>query len=540
MPRQNPYGVPVRRTTGNPGGPTYHPDLTTEDPKIMATQDRTFAYDRGNNIDADIRGEQGYRSDLEGYYRPEMNAAYGDLYDTPGYTPEEIAGITRQSDLDRLPVSRDEASSWQLTDDEWMAISGNPHGVRASFDPGRTEAIARETAGSVTGSIDDWGNRSRGAYSTMGDNTRNALNRAQLGPSEGYTGAQDEAISGGESSVRGALGSYGSSINQYMNDPGLQFTPQNEADMVQAASTSIGNATRAKKDAVAREAAASGNQSALALTAGMNDLQTQGDINAEDAALNAKVAARELGLNASQRRSALGIQAAGDLEGQTASNEQRLADRRLNAAGEREGYRSAAERARMTADIANEQYLGDSLINLEGDIGRNRASYNLQTGRDRQDANLWNQNTGMGIERDVDETQSERAKWLASNRQGTQMAGQGRYFDQGFTVNQAGSQRAQTVADARRTGQGEYRNWTTGQTGSAVDAGATARGQRTQAYGTQGQIAGNATSTQAQYRTANPSFGRTFSQSFGRELGGGLGRGVTGAVFGSGNKKNGE
>lgn len=502
------------------GGPqSYFPDLTTEDPNRMTVQDRTSAYDRGNRIDADYAGELQRRRGFEDRYRGPMDNAYSDLNQTPGYSPEETAAITRQDELSRLPATQEQINSWQFTPEEQAGIAGNPNQRRGYFNPAQTEGIANETAGNVNRELDQWGQNGRGAYSTMSDNTRNAITGSHLAPSQGYMDQQDTAINSGEGNVRRSIGSYGSSINSYMADPQMSFSPQDEANMVQSASTSIGNSTRAARDRVGREAAASGNQSALALASGLNDLQTQGDINAEDAALNAKVSARQLGMNSAQHRAQMGIAAAGDLAGLETSNEQMMARNRLGAAGEREGYRSDSERARMNATLANEQSLGDAYMGLERDLGTQRANYALQTGDRRQDANQFNQATGTQIERDADNAASDRASYLAGNRQQTAMAGQGQYFNQGFAANQAASQRATGVADAGRQGRGEYRGWAADQTNNAAQQGAQARTGRTQAYGTQGQLAEGATQTQASLRTNNPSFGRTLTQNIGASLG---------------------
>jgi hypothetical protein len=565
------------------GAPQYSPNMSESDPYEMFKQDRRSWYDRGNRLDQDARDEQARRFGLEGTYRNQMDSTYGDLLNNPGYTPDEQANILRQDELGRLGLTQDQVNGFQFRDDEQAAIMGNPNSQRGWYNPAEGEGIVNQVEGGIRGSMDDWRNTAYGTWGEGAGLTRSAIDNAQLGPGADYMGSQDAYLGGGSAGIRGAYGNPNLQMDagfmgnqnaalaggdsavrgftgnqalgadaQYMQD--MQFGPEAQQEMEQSARTSIGNYGRSMRDRVERNAAQSGINSPLALAAGLNNLQGQNAIDQEDAALNARVAARRLGLDTTQRRedtrlgaeqfrgnlgaqselgllrnrvatnegmegmrlSAAGRQAALGLQG-----EGMIMNAGLGAAGEREGFRSGAERARMGARVANEQDLMRTGIGVAGDLGRAGIGAATAIGDRRTDTHRYNTDTGIGIERDIDRQQTARSLGLAANRQQTAQQGQQAMFNQGFQTNNALAQRHAGIADARRGDQNEYRGWATGQTNQQAQLGQNARQQRVSNFGTQAGAVNNSTSNYGQYDLARRGlgFGTAFKQSAGRALG---------------------
>lgn len=510
------------------GGPrTVRPDLTTEDPMQMAVGNRGSIYDTGNRLDADYAGEIANRYQQENRYRQPMDAAYSGLAQVPGYTPEEQQAILRQDELSRLGLTQDQANSFQFTPDEFNNIAGNPSKQYGWYNPGVTSGIADQTDFRVNDLLNNWGNASVGAYNGMAGNTRGAISSAQLEPSSDYTGTQDRYLSSGASGIRGAFSNPNLGVSsEYRQN--MQFGPQAQQEMEQAAANTIGNSTRALRDQVEMKANASGYNSPMALASGYQQLQQQGDSNAADAALAARVQAKRLGLDVTQGREDTRLGAAQTQAGMALQGENQIMNSGLDAAGQRENFRSNAAQTRLGSTLQNEQGLGGALMGLYSQHGQAGMDANMQLGAQRQAANQYNQNTGIDIERNVDKAGSDRAALLAQNRQNTAMYGQDAMFGQGFQTNNAASTRNANIANARIGGGQEYRNWATGQTNEQANLGQQARTGRTSAFGTAAGAANSAANTASGYKTGNPSFGRTFAQG----LASGTARALTGGFGG--------
>jgi hypothetical protein len=541
------------------GPPQYSPNLATEDPAEMARQDRTSIYDRGNRIDQDYRDEIQRRYGLEEGYRGRADSAYDDLYGNPGYTPDEQRNIVREDELTRYNLTPEQAQGFQLTNEEQAGIRGNPGSQYNWFNPEQTEGIANETGGNMDLALDTYGNQGRGAWSGMSENTRGAIGAANLLPTQDYMDQQDNALNTGGTNIRGAFdsgegavrGAYGEGLSAVRGFTGnedlgvsgdfmenYQFSDADADNMKTAAATSVGNLTRARQDAVNRAAAQSGYNSPMAMAAGYQELSRTGDADAADARLNAEVQAKRLGLDvtrgredtrlgAEQYRAGLGAQSElGLLNNRTSGElglqrnrivgEQGLMDSGLRAAGEREGYRSTAENRRMLADLQNEQYLGNSLMDFETQYGRDAMTAAERAGVLRQNANQFNQTTGIGLERDIDEKQSDRNRGIATNRQATDIGSQNTVFNQNRATNNDLATRYGIVADARRGDQQTARNYWSGQSTQQGNWQGQARQGRTSNYGVQTSGANSATGNSMDYKTRNPSFGRTFTQELAR------------------------
>ncbi len=466
--------IPYRRLSTYPaydaGGPqTYWPDLTTEDPRKMVTQDRTSWYDRGNRIDSDLQGETVYRRGQEERYGGLMDRDAQELYDTPGYTPQEQAGIVREGETQAL-LDTDYGSNY-LTPGESSAIEGDP------YRPGNewTQHISRAMDQQESALTDNVAHTRAGVDA--------AIDPAQLGLSGEYRTNQDAVLNTTAENVYGAIDPSRLRMDaEYARQ--ARMSDDEVATTVQAAERNIGNRYRSAIGDLERSAAESGNASPLAIAAARARLERQSAVDAADAGTDAYLAARQ-----AQRDAATGV------EGTRLSAEQAYSGLRSGAAMDLGGLASGAvsERERLRQDSAR-------------DLSDRKMDAALKTGGMMQEAITYSGDSRLSNEQQIADravgaegAASERAAFTATNRQGVNQANQGARFDRGFQVNEALSGRTQAGADARRQGQQTHLGWASDQTGQQADLASTARGQRIQNFGTQAGAANDATRTNATY-----------------------------------------
>ena len=140
----------------------------------------------------------------------------------------------------------------------------------------------------------------------------------------------------------------------------------------------------------------------------------------------------------------------------------------------------------------------------------------------------------MGIDAysQADETASNRAGQVATNRQNVPGNAQQQTYDRGMAINTATSNRTAGVADARRAGQAENRGYATGQQTQASNNVNTANAQRIDNYGTTAGAANNATRNKQNYELGKSAQGFTtaLKKNLGESIGKGLGGGIV-SVF---------
>jgi hypothetical protein len=505
------------------GGPqTYHPDLTTTDPYERFTQDRTSWYDRGNRIDSDLQGETVYRRGEEQRYGGMMDRAAQDLYETPGYTPQEQAGIMREGESYNL-LNEDYSSNF-LTPGEMEEIRGDPYRSERYYNPGDLDRRNNETAGYVYDSL----NQTEGALTDNVAHTRAGVNAAidpsKLGLSQEYRGNQDAVLNTTAGEVYGAIDPSRLRMDaEYARQAGM--SDDEVETTVQAAERNIGNRYRSAVGDLERSAAESGNASPLAIAAARARLERQSAVDAADAGTDAYLAARQ-----AQRDAATGV------EGTRLGAEQTYSGLRSGAAMDLGGMASGAVSERERLRQGSEQDI--SSRQMEGALqtggmaqdaityaGNSRTSNLQQIGDRGQQTGQWSQGTGIDMAGRNEQAASDRGGYIATNRQGVNQGNQAARFDRGFAVNEAQSGRTQTVGDARRQGQQTYLGWASDQTGRNTEAGTTARGQRIDNFGTQAGAVNDATRGNATYDLGRrgQSFGTNFKTSLGSTLGKTLG-----------------
>ncbi len=494
------------------GPPQYSPALTTGDPYDMAQEDRKWAYDRGNRLDQDARDEQMRRYGLENYYGGLMNDSYAGLAAEPGYTDQEMGNIVREDELRRLGLTPEESRAIGLSDAERNSIAGNVNAQRGWYDPAKTDTISNETGnfqrnayGYSDRLYNDSGDAIRGGY-------ERAIDPAKLGLSEGYGSGQGATLNATEANVR----KQGLGLSDEFNK-NYQWTPEDQQSYATQSAKTVGDQTRARQDEVAAQAQAAGYNSPMALAAAYNRLQMTSDQNEQEAYNDAILKARQLGLDVAATKENMRLGAANtaagyemDLGGRRLTEGQQREAMRLGAAQDLSGRQMQAASDLGGFGAQRAQYTGTLQTGVEGDIG-NRKLQNQYT----------QQQAGMQMEKGIDDTQAQRAQYLAENRQNAEGYRQNQRYGRGMDMNTQLSGRYGQVADARRGGQQEYRNWATGQTNTQAELGQNARQQRIANYGTQSGAVQGSTGQTMQYDLGRrgQSFGTNFKSGAGASLG---------------------
>ena len=148
-------GSPNRAPAG-----TFQPNTQTDDINRMWRDNRTSAIDEGNVIDQQISDQYNRAGTLEDRYRfgtgmqsPGMEESYGNLSKTPGYTPDEAAGITRENQFNNLVTPDWEYQSLDPTGEEAQGIRGNTGSYDEFFDPDQLRGIDANYANMARGQV---------------------------------------------------------------------------------------------------------------------------------------------------------------------------------------------------------------------------------------------------------------------------------------------------------------------------------------------------------------------------------------------------
>ncbi len=394
------YGLPPaptqRRSYGGPED--YSPDLTTEDPRKMTTQDRTSAYSRGNRIDRQIQEELGYRGGLEDRYRTGMDTAYSDLEQTPGYTDEEAGNIVREPQFSSAPATEEDFSQLDPTEAERLGIN-RPYG---------------ESVGRMDSAIQ--------ANEIRKGQVRDAL--------------RDEGISNlliGEGKVRGSidrekLGLSGDFVNRF------RMSDEQKQRLVNQAATTVGNEYGSAIGDLERGAAAQGNTSPLAIGAARARLENQRAAAVGDTMTNARIEADNTQAGREQNIESMRLGAEGNYASMRGAAEQGFTDKRLGllkdlTAGQAADADQLAANRLNTAEYAGRE--GTNLGMTNYGIRQGNQQYRIDT----------RYGQGMGSNQQI----SSGYKDVANARR----EGQGEY--RGYLTGQTGqAQQGQQAATTQR------------------------------------------------------------------------------------------
>jgi hypothetical protein len=348
------------------------------------------------------------------------DSMYAFLQAHPGYTPEQAQAIMNQPGLDALQWNQGMADQNFLTGGEQTAMQGDPYAAYRGYTQDATipqfdaqgnpildangnqvkqsqadylNQLARQYGGNIQGMYDKGATDIGGALRGMGTGLSNAIDPTQLGLSGQFT-------------------------------ENYNWTPEDSQNIINAAGRNVGMQTAAIQDQLARQAAASGSNAPLALSAALARQRQTGDVAAADAMTQAAIQAKQMGLSVQQV-----------LEGMRLGTAQDISSRRMQEAT-----------TMGQSDIAAQEYLTSG-----------RAQAGLQTGL----AQMNEQNTIAQQQAQLTQqgelAAQQRAQAMAQNRQQISQANQASQFSRGSYVDQAASQRATQEATAARADQTQAR-----------------------------------------------------------------------------------
>lgn len=488
----DPYGTPIDPETGLPIDQGYAPapyaqpyappppttaysTITNEtDPTRSAQQDRRYAYERGQELDIDLQGDQQRARSERDIYGGRLKDVYDPMVDgRGGLTQEQLASVTREGDLSGLGMTEDEINNNYLTMDERLAIQGDPRSRHKYFDPNRENTL-----------FDEGRETERAAVSGYQSGLDKAFNPATLRSDPGFSGA-----------LRGGVDQYSSSLNEALDPNALsvsdeflsdyQLTPEEQQRIVTSAATTVGTRDKAAIAEAERRSRAAG-MNPLGVAALRNRSERERSANAADAMTSANIGAESEAARRMQTGEAMRLGARQNLAGMQMDAAGNVMDAGYRATTTGENARVAGER-----DIADRRTYaadrgGQALMGSEADLAKRRLA--LQQDQTR---------VGNEAERDVENVENQRNVALATNRLENERYVQGQRYNRGVGTSDRLSDRYRYGVDATRGDAQEGRGYYTQQGNQANANYNTAVGARQNIYGTQAGAGQAATRTQA-------------------------------------------
>lgn len=502
----------------------------------QSVQNRDRFNQQGDELAQYLRDEGGYYDTNERAYQRQADEAYQELRDEPGYTAGELAGVYGDPNAAFRYYNPDQltADTYQGIGDTANAATSYGAGIRQASDrtgeslrgaaTGGIEGLRRAAGGLQTGmraAADEYGtgltsavDQMRGSMTAPADNQlswQGGVYNYLRGENEGGLGEySDKLVSATD---RARLGLDTDFANEYRLD---------DSEM-QSFRDVAASATRGQYDKMAAEAemraAAAGNTSPAAIAAIKQRLAVQGAAEAGDSATRAALAANQE--RASRER---------DIEGMRLGAERDLSSRETANAGNIYEGRTAGARTLADMEMRGIDSATSNRLKSASDLGRYGFDAAEATGRARMDAAKTGGIYGYNAEQggadlgykaasdigDYDYRAAEQGGQAGinatrygsdirlANTRGNQSTGQ----ELATGADTAGVARSTNIANARRAGQADYRGYLTDAQKTAQAGGQATQGQRIQAYGTQGGLVNDATSTGmrgAQAQDAKPS-----------------------------------
>lgn len=520
MAYERTYGPPGRSTVPDVRQPYYGGD----DLFRQAENNRQRAIAQGDMINQEMQDFGNEEDWWRQYARGQGYDAYADIAEgRGGYNEGERNDIMGRDGLAQMQMTPEQRQALYLSEDEYNQMYGDPNKGLQWFDPETLDTINTEANKRVGENIEQSAGALNNTYNedalSLSGNYRDELgNIINTG-----SGNVRNALTGGAGRVRGAIDRDRMTLDpNFIRD--YRMTDRDVNDMTQQAAQTQANVSRGRADAIERNAAGSG-MSPLALAAGINELTTRGDQQGNRAMLDARVAARGMQagrlkdiegmrLGAEDNYASLASNAEMGLSGREADAEMGLMDRGYGAATDYEGQRLASERDKQTrryqiaANNADRSYDATNRVN----------SNNMDNARYRGE-------TGAALYNRADDTATARAAALAGNRQSAERYGQESAYDRAKYQNEATSQRAAGVGDARLAAERERRQYLAGQQEMSNANVNNSYANRIRNYGQASGDAQAALNSRMQYqlgRDAN-GFGANFKKGFGSALGKTLG-----------------
>lgn len=488
LPDYNDYPFSTGHGTATPMPSASQLGFQTAEPLQMAEQNRIANRAWWEKLDQDVANSQNRYQDYENYFRNRAleggwAGGYGDILSgRGGYAPQEQQDIIQGGMLESGLATPDQLRGIYLSPQEQASIAGSPFAAR-DLAAGQMQYLGDVSAGGEQ--------RQREAADYMGRLYEDATvgMAGQLGVNEAYLPAQTQNI------ANTATG-YSEIVDPRYLGVSDEFwgrydvTPRDQQNLKDAAARREMIGSQAQNDALERRAAAQGNTSPLAIAAAQNRARLYGRQNAADAALNADIAAKQLGLNTAMSREGVRVGAERDIANRGTGALQHLSGMTADTLRDYENMRQNAAR-----DVSNR------MIQRAADEGRTRTALEGDIARNAVDVGKYQTGTMIGLTADAEQEAARRSADLAQNRQTTGQYGIGTAFAQRFPASQALSDRYRGVYDTRKGEEREGRGFLTGQQGAAQEGAIATRQQGIGAAGTAMGGIGDATaaSIQAKY-----------------------------------------
>lgn len=510
-----------------PSQPFY--DIRTANPQQMGEQDRLGAWSWLHGMTQGLQDDQDYYRSQEDFYNDALmgpNGYGGILNGRVGYDSEQAGNILQQGQIQASLPTDGELDDLALRDYDYASIPGDPWSTRDAYG-GFMDQLWQIGA--------DADSNQRGVAQAYGTNLDNTIDPTALSvdPNYGANRAgvidaygqflQDSGAYGGNARVDPVYaGEQVANADEYAEtlgsfDPnrfGLSgefqdrydFGPEDEQRMVNQASRDAGAQYRATADRVIRSASNTSNATPLAIAAALQNLDYESSRAGADAATDARIRAKQLGLSTTANR-----------ENMRLGSEQRIADQLGRASGQIAEFRRGTMADIEDRRQAGEQFvagragaLGQDLYNQYGDLVRDNENRRLDSNRDianrrfeaadrggravmDTESQLGNRNVSLGqynvntmggaTER-AENTAAQRARDLAQMR----MSGSANRINARYQTGMGAADRMrsgyQTVYGAQRQDQQEGRGFLAGRSQDLANTGRAITQQRIGSAGT--------------------------------------------------------
>lgn len=426
---------------------------------------RDMQQNQGDMFQQYFGGDAARRAGLENAATLKSGQLENNLEATPGYSTDEqnaILGNNADGSNNYKDLLNTDYGANYLSPAEQAQMQGDPNAPGKAFNSDILDNVNSTANNMQGGAVSGAEDRLKQNYGTMSGDLRAAVDPNQLNISQGYQDNTSNVLTdtGGkvtDAANNGALGI----TDQYGHQAGM--SDQEVADTAAMGGEAVGAGTRASIQDLQRQADASGNSSPLAVAAMRSQFEDQNAGAAADATVRAQLQARQ-----AQRDAATGVEKTrlGAQQYQTGAQIQG-AEAMGNMA---QGALNTEEQLRMSGaqDISNRNM---GIASTMGTVGQQNAGtlLNAQTqqaqdyGNRGTTAGEYNQSNAYGAGATAEQLAAQRAGTVATNRQGTSQTNQNNQYNRGYQVNSTLSGAATGIADARRQGQQESRQYYTGQ-----------------------------------------------------------------------------
>ena len=499
--------------------------VSSSEPGKMAEQDRQMIYGQGSQIDSDLQNRIAQQNVEAAQAGTRATELYGGMADRPGYTDEEKAGIQQQEQLDAMKYNPETTQNMYFNDAEWSGSMGDPSKALGWYDPAFTQDIANTGAQNIQGAYSSGSGRVSDAVAAGAAGQRGAIDAQALQMDPNAAAKVQGAVDATGRTVRDAI-DYGKLSADLT---GLKMSDAEREGYIGRAQRQVGNQYRALQDDIELRAAQSGNASPMAVAAAKERLARGSAVDMADARANAELQAQAAQRDTYKTAEQMRLQGEQNYAGLRSGSELQLGNQAIGAGLDSEAmrlraqqgltdYQTAAER-----DIANR---GVATAENQQRLGMDAA----QTGANlQQQANMYNQDTGIRAYQTADEQAAARAMALAKNKQDVMQYGDQSQLQRTTGIADRGTAAALATGNARREDTNTAAQGFSQARDSANQNINTAQGQRVENYGTQSNAANTATRNKQVYELGKS--GQGWNQ-VAKNIVGNIANAATGRVLG--------